>query len=196
LLAIRVFETLRIVCALLLALLLSPLLLLSLPLLFLWAKAQRRAGRALGYAVLWPGMRRTLRANTEAWISTEAPGECWNQVYASVDRYFELTRGPRGWMMPLFVHVMEWVPLLTLRRPLSYLPLAERRRLIERHYLPGGLLGPLAWSRQIARLGYHSIEQAARSSGYVEFPLRASRTAPRKLRQEEGGRLTRAEEVA
>lgn len=165
-------ERLRLPIALLCAALLLPLFLLATPFLLLWARAQLRTRARFGHRVLWPFMRRTLVAYAEAWISDRPPPGGWDAYLGNVDRYLAGIDSPRAWLQPVFVGLMELGPVFTLRRPFSRLPLETRRFVLTRHYLvPGSLLAPLGWSRQMVRLGYHALPGVAHASGFVPFEV-------------------------
>jgi hypothetical protein len=165
-------ERLRTPIALLLAAALLPVVLLASPFLLLWARAQWRGRARFGHRVLWPFMRKTLVAYAEAWITMRPPPGGWDAYLANIDRYLAGIDSPRAWLQPVFVGVMEIGPLFTLRRRFSRLSLAARRFLFTRYYLvPGSLLAPLGWSRQIVRMGYHAIPDVASESGFIAYEV-------------------------
>ena len=162
-------ENSRMPAAFLLMALLLPLGIALLPAVVVLLVRQRRLRKRSGLAVLTPSMARTLRAYAEAWLGTHPP------IGGGTDLYLALSRGPRSWLMPLLFTAMEFAPWFTLRPRFTRLTLDARRWLIERYYVrPGALLAPLAWSRQLARLGYHSTAEEARRGGFRPLGLRAA----------------------
>ncbi|MBL9086461.1 MAG: hypothetical protein JNM10_04900 [Planctomycetia bacterium] len=164
-------ERLRTAVAFALLALSLPLWPVALPATALWARRERRRRRSSGYAVLWPSMARTLVAHAEAWIGSAPPPSGWGVYVRNVDRYLSLVRGPSVGLQVALLVAMEYAPLLTLRGRFSRLPLGTRRHLLARRYLvPGGLLSPLAWSRQLVRLGWHADPETRRRSGHAFRP--------------------------
>jgi hypothetical protein len=166
--------------AALLALLLSPLLLLLSPFWIAWLVAQGRGGRRQGYRTLHPWMARTIELYAEAGIRGEPPAGGWQRVARILDEYLGSIRSPRAWRPKMVVLLMEIAPLLVLRPPFSSLGSAERRDFLDRHVArPRGLLRVAALGRQLVRLAYYSDDGVQAAMGFrVPGPARPAGALP------------------
>jgi hypothetical protein len=160
-----------------LAVLLSPVLLLLSPIWVPWLLAQSRRGRGEGYRTLQPWMARTIELYAEAGIRGGPPPGGWQRVARILDDYLASIRSPRAWRPKMVVLLMEIAPLLVLRPRFSRLGAAERRAFLDRHVAgQRGLLRVAALGRQLVRLGYYSDPEVQAAMGF-RVPDGAARPA-------------------
>lgn len=159
--------------AFLVALLLSPPLLLASP--WLWIHVRRQLARrdAEGWRVLWPCMARTIQSFAPVVLRGEQSADGWRAVARKVDDYLSLARGPRRWRTLALLVALEVAPLLRGYAPLSRLALERRVRFADRHLAaPRGLMRVFALTRQIVRIGHYGR------------PIATLRVAPRQQPRE------------
>lgn len=143
-----------------------PIWLLAVPFAWLaWRRAKTDA-RAKGLLVLNMIQARAIVAHAEASLPV-APADGWFAVARNVDRYLAAVDSPRHWRSHAVLVGLELSPCLRLQRPLSRLPLAQRRTFLERHLATTkGLLAIPALARQLIRMGYYSDPGIAKQLGF------------------------------
>lgn len=150
-----------------LAILVSPLLLLTSPLWIAWLLAESRRGRSEGYRALRPWMARTVELYAEAGIRGAPPAGGWPRVACILDAYLASIRSPRAWRPRMVVLVMEFAPWFVLKPRFSRLTVAERRRFLDHHVArQKGLLRVAALGRQLVRLSYYNDEGVQGAMGF------------------------------
>jgi len=161
--------------AVVLALPLTPLLLLLSPFLLLWWRSQWRQSQAAGYRALPWCLVRTLVAHAEATMPLP-PRDGFEVVARNVDRYLHRVRSPRAWRSIAVLMLHEFSPCLLLRRPLSRQTLADRRRWIEGPLATSrGLFAMPALVRQLVRMGYYGDRSVAQALGFLAMRQRIAR---------------------
>ena len=148
------------------ALLAAPLWLPLSPVGYLWWRRLRRQGRERGLHVLNALQANAIAAHAEASLP-EPPAAGWPVVARNVDRYLAAIDSPRRWRSLVVLTGLEFAPCLRLQRPLSKLPLARRKKFLERHLTTtSGLLAIAALARQLIRMGYYTNADVAARIGF------------------------------
>ena len=148
------------------ALLASPVWLPLLPVAYLWWRHMRKHARSQGLQELNAIQARAIVAHAEASMPWPPEGG-WFTVARNVDRYLASINSPRHWRSHAVLVLLEFSPCLRLQAPLSRLPLAKRRRFLERHLATTkGLLAVPALARQLIRMGYYTDPGIAQRLGF------------------------------
>lgn len=150
-----------------LALVLSPLIVVTSPIWGTWMLWQLRAKRRQGYRYLWPFMAKTIAAYAEAMIPTDEPDLPWPQVARNLDGYLHSYRSRRKWRILLVAGGLEFVPILAFRLPFTWMSKSARRRFCLRYLTTSkGVWGKVAMGKQLIRLGYYSAREAHERMGF------------------------------
>lgn len=148
------------------ALLAAPLWLPLLPFAVVWWRRDRQNGRDAGLQVLHQSHARAIAAQAEATLPTP-PAAGWDAVAANVDRYLAQLRSPRRWRTVAVLTLLEFAPCVALQAPLSRLPVAARRRFLDRHLSTTTGFGAIpSLARQLVRMGYYTDDGVAASLGF------------------------------
>jgi hypothetical protein len=171
----------RVGVALSIALLTLPLWLPLVPFALWWLGRERARGRELGFAYLPRFLSHTIAGYAEATLTLPPPAG-WEQVARNVDAYLAAVRSPRHWRTFLVLAMLEFMPCLRLRRPLSRQSHAARQQWIARHLsTTRGLLAVPALARQLVRMGYYADPSIAEALGFRTMRERVQAAARGRL---------------
>jgi hypothetical protein len=171
----------RVGLALLIVLVSVPLWLPLAPIGLWWLHRERARGRAAGLRYLPHFMMRTVTAYAEATLPAPPP-DGWQQVARNVDAYLAAIHSPRHWRTSMVLAMLEFMPCLRLRRPLSRQPLAARQRWIARRLsTTRGLLAVPALARQLVRMGYYADPTVAANLGFRSMRERVQAAARERM---------------
>jgi hypothetical protein len=102
--------------------------------------------------------------------STQLPPE---RVADNVERFLSTGRSKRTWRVRILLTLVEYSPLLHVRRCFSDLEPAERRAYVEAHWIGGVGLGALcARIRLLVLMGSYGDTRSWDRIGFVPVPLR------------------------
>ena len=153
-------------------LLMSPLLIVLSPVIWwIWARDRRR-GRELGLELMTASMGRTLGRAARAMLRGADVDEL--EVARHADRFLARSKGPRTWRTLGMLIALEYLPLLTLQRPLSRMSDAAAERFVDRHLATTrGIFGVLSLCRQLVKIGYYGDMSRRGEFGFVPMKGRA-----------------------
>ncbi|MDP9150141.1 MAG: gluconate 2-dehydrogenase subunit 3 family protein [Myxococcota bacterium] len=96
-----------------------------------------------------------------------------DEIADNVERFLVRGRSKRAWRIRALLQLVEWVPVAAFGKPLTKLPLEERRRVVEEHYVEGrGLWAICAKIRYMVLLGAYGDPRLHGPTSYVPVPKR------------------------
>jgi hypothetical protein len=117
--------------------------------------------------------RRTLTAAAEAMLRGSPVSIAPEEVAGNVERFLLRGRSQRAWRIRLLLTLIEFTPLLLLRRRFSRLSCDQRVRLIEERYVHGRYLWALcAKVKHLVYLGAYGGPAGERAVGFVPVSMR------------------------